>query len=178
MASASRLGRQITEVIAVLEKARVPVALIGGLALAPYGVVRATQDVDLLTDSNSADALDRELSGLGYRCVHRSADAANYLRGDERLDLLYASRPAARQLLAAAQPRTTPFGALNVIGLEGLIAFKLQGLVNDPRRTQDLEDIRALLRANKETLNRGEVREYFRLFEREALLDELLAEID
>jgi predicted nucleotidyltransferase len=178
MASASRLGRQITEVIAVLEKARVPVALIGGLALAPYGVVRATQDVDLLTDSNSADALDRELSELGYRCVHRSADAANYLRGDERLDLLYASRPVARQLLAAAKPRTTPFGALNVISLEGLIAFKLQGLINDPRRTQDLEDIRALLRANKVTLNRDEVREYFSLFEREALLDELLAEID
>jgi hypothetical protein len=46
--------------------------------------------------------------------------------------------------------------------------------VNDPRRTQDLEDIRALLRANHETLNMEEVREYFRLFEREPLLDELL----
>jgi hypothetical protein len=55
-----------------------------------------------------------------------------------------------------------------------LIAFKLQGLVNDPRRTQDLEDIRALLRANRATLNINEVREYFRLFEREPLLDELL----
>lgn len=142
MASASRLGRQIEEVIAVLEKARVPAALIGGLALAPHGVVRATQDVDLLTDGNSADTLDRELTNLGYRCVHRSADAANYLRGDERLDLLYASRPVARQLLATAQPRTTPFGALHVISLEGLIAFKLQGLINDPRRTQDLEGVR------------------------------------
>jgi len=142
MAAASRLRRQITEVIAVLESARVPAALIGGLALAPHGVVRATQDVDLLTDASSADALDRELTNLGYRCVHRSADAANDLRGDERLDLLYASRPVARQLLAAAQPRSTPFGALNVISLEGLIAFKLQGLINDPRRTQDPEYIR------------------------------------
>jgi hypothetical protein len=142
MAAASRLGRQITEVISVLEKARVPAALSGGLALAPHGVVRATQDVDLLTEASSADVLDRELTNLGYRCVHRSGDAASYLRGDERLDLLYASRPVARQLLAAAQPRTTPFGALKAIGLEGLIAFKLQGLINDPRRTQDLEDIR------------------------------------
>jgi hypothetical protein len=47
-----------------------------------------------------------------------------------------------------------------VISTEGLIGFKLQGLVNDPRRTQDLEDIRALLRANHETLNMEEVREY------------------
>ncbi len=178
MAAASRLGRQVTEVIAMLEKARVPAALIGGLALAPHGVVRATQDVDLLTDASSADALDLGLANLGYRCLHRSADAANYLRGDERLDLLYASRPLARKLLAAAQRRTTPFGTLYVISLEGLIAFKLQGLINDPRRTQDLEDIRALLRANRERLNHNEVREYFRLFEREALLDELLADLD
>jgi hypothetical protein len=66
---------------------------------------------------------------------------------------------------------------LRVISLEGLIAFKLQGLVNDPRRTQDLEDIRALLRVNLETIDRDELREYFRLFDREKLLDELLAEI-
>ncbi len=70
--------------------------------------------------------------------------------------------------------RLRMFGVLRVISTEGLIGFKLQGLVNDPRRTQDLEDIRALLRANRETLNMNEVREYFRLFEREPLLDELL----
>ena len=63
---------------------------------------------------------------------------------------------------------------MRVISAEGLIGFKLQGLVNDPRRTQDLEDIRALLRANRSTLNMDEVREYFRLFEREPLLAELL----
>ena len=63
------------------------------------------------------------------------------------------------------------------MGAEGLIGFKLQGLVNDSRRTQDLEDIRALLRANRATLDMEELREYFRLFDREALLDELLREI-
>lgn len=41
------------------------------------------------------------------------------------------------------------FGELRVIGAEGLIGFKLQGWVNDPDRTQDLEDIRALLRTNR-----------------------------
>jgi hypothetical protein len=47
-------------------------------------------------------------------------------------------------------------------------------LVNDPRRTQDLEDIRALLRANRATLDVEQLRQYFRLFDRELLLDELL----
>jgi hypothetical protein len=67
------------------------------------------------------------------------ASAASYVRGDERLDLLYAYRPIAR-------------------------------------RTQDLEDIRALLRAHHAALDMEEVRGYFRLFERESLLDELLRE--
>jgi hypothetical protein len=63
------------------------------------------------------------------------------------------------------------------VSAEGLIGFKLQGLVNDPRRTQDLEDIRALLRANRTSLDMEEVRGYFRLFDRESLLDELVREI-
>jgi len=45
---ASRLGRQIAEIAAVLNALGIPFALIGGLALASHKVVRATQDVDLL----------------------------------------------------------------------------------------------------------------------------------
>ena len=175
--SISRLGRQVTQVVEALHRIGANHALIGGLALAPHKVVRATQDVDLLTEAESADAIDRELTQLGYRCLHRSADAGNYLRGDERLDLLYASRPVARQLLAAATERATIFGTLRVLELEGLIAFKLQGFVNDPRRTQDLEDIRALLKANRSTVKRNVLRDYFRLFDREHLLNELLEDL-
>lgn len=138
--------------------------------------MRATRDVDLLADADQADAIDAELVKLGYRCLHRSADAANYARGDERIDLLYASRPMARRLLSAAAALSTSLGELRVVSAEGLIGFKLQGLVNDLRRTQDMKDIRALLRANPTGLDREEVRAYFRLFDREALLDELLRE--
>lgn len=65
---------------------------------------------------------------------------------------------------------------MRVISAEGLIGFKLQGWVNNPRRTQDLEDIRALIRANRETLDLAEVREYFRIFKHESLLDGILSE--
>jgi len=168
------LGRQIEELVGALNRLGVRFALIGGLALTPYKVIRATQDIDLLTDAISADDVDQELLRLGYRCTHRSADAGNYLRGDERVDFLYAHRPAALQLLAGAAELTTPFGVLRVVSPEGLIGFKLQALVNDPRRTQDLADIRALIRANRATLHMDEVREFFRLFDREALFEELL----
>lgn len=73
MASLSRLGKQIEEVIAALNAADTRFALIGGLALASHKVIRATQDIDLLTDLNVAQQIDEELVKLG----HRSADAAN-----------------------------------------------------------------------------------------------------
>ena len=93
-------------------------------------VIRATTDVDLLVDARLAESVDGAIRSLGYECLHRSADAANYVRGDERVDFLYASRPAAMDLLAGAVSHQTPFGELRVVSLEGLIAFKLQGLVN------------------------------------------------
>lgn len=167
---------QIRESLAVFARLRTPPALIGGLALAAHDVVRATRDVDFLVDAGDAERLHGLLLGLGYRCIHRSDDAANYLRGDEGLDLLYAHRPIAQRLLAAAEERDTPMGRLRVISAEGLVAFKLQGYVNDPTRTRDLDDIRALLRAHHATLDHEELRGYFRLFEREDLLDALIDE--
>jgi hypothetical protein len=40
-----------------------------------------------------------------------------------------------------------------------------------------LRDIKALLRANRDSLDMTEVREYFKLFERESLLDELVRQV-
>ena len=174
VAALSRLGKQIEELVGALNRLGIRFALIGGLALTPHKVIRATQDIDLLTDALNADDIDQELLRLGYRCIHRSGDAGNYLRGDERVDFLYAHRPAARHLLAGAAEFTTPFGVLRVVSPEGLIGLKRQALVNEPRRTQDLADIRALFRANRATLDMAEVRAFFRLFDREALLEELL----
>lgn len=174
MTATSGLGRQIEEVTAMLNGIGAPFALIGGLALASYDVVRATQDVDLLVPLEKADEIDAQLMSLAYRCVHRDSNAANYVRNRERVDFLYASRPIASRLLQNARQLVTTLGMLRVISPEGLIGFKLQGFVNDPRRTQDLEDIRALLRVNRSQLDLSEVRQYFQLFDREALLDDLL----
>ena len=73
--------------------------------------------------------------------------------------------------------RETVLGPLRVISAEALIGFKLQALVNNPFRPHDLEDIRALLRAQRDRLNMVEVREYFAMFDRMEMLDGLLDEI-
>lgn len=170
------LAQQIREMLAELRGLQHPPVLIGGLALAAHNVVRATRDVDFLVDADDADRIHAALIELGYACIHRSTDAANYLRGEEGLDLLYAHRPEARRLLREAELRQTGLGPLRVIGAEGLIAFKLQGYVNDATRARDLEDIRALLRNNAGRLDMPRVRAYFVLFDRENLLDDLLAQ--
>jgi hypothetical protein len=121
---------------------------------------RQLEEVNLLTDSEKAEDIDRVLIALGYHCLHRSADAGNYLRGDERVDFIYASRPAARGLLSNVTTVQTAFGEVRVVSTEGLIGLKLQGFVNNPRRTQDLEDIKALVAANRQALKMDEVREY------------------
>jgi hypothetical protein len=46
VAAASRLGRQLEEVIASLSKVDSRFALIGGLALASHRVIRAMQDME------------------------------------------------------------------------------------------------------------------------------------
>jgi len=65
-------------------------------------------------------------------------------------------------------------GRMRIISVEGLIGFKLQGYVNDATRTRDLDDIRALLKIHRTSLNMDELREYFALFKQSELLDELL----
>lgn len=173
----SRLANQISEALNAFASLDTMPALIGGLALAAHRVVRATRDVDFLVDADDADEAHARLTALGYRAAYRSDDAANYVRGDEGLDLLYARRPLARKLLREAAVRETPMGALRVVGVEGLIGFKLQALCNDPQRGMDLEDIRRLMRANRDTLDLARVREFFVLFEREPLLDALLEHV-
>jgi Uncharacterised nucleotidyltransferase len=172
----TRMVDQMAEALAAFSACETQPALIGGLALAAHNYVRATQDIDFLADAADADRLHEALLSLGYQCLHRSDDAANYVRGDEGLDFLYAHRDVSRKLLATASERETAFGRIRVVSAEGLIGFKLQAFVNNPKRTRDVDDVRFLLRNNRGKLNMDEVRQYFVLFERQDLLDELLAE--
>jgi hypothetical protein len=63
-----------------------------------------------------------------------------------------------------------------VVDAEALIGLKLQAVANAPaRRAQDEADIRALLGVGRGALRMELIRDYYRLFDREADLDRLLA---
>ncbi len=68
--------------------------------------------------ADDADRVHELLLSLRYECAHRSADAANYCRGDEGFDLLYAHRPHASRLLQQAEIRDTPLGRIRVISYQ------------------------------------------------------------
>lgn len=170
----SDLAQQIREALSMFARNGTEPALIGGLAVVAHQVVRATKDVDFLVEAEAADKVHEALLNLGYQCLYRSVDAANYVRGTEGLDLLYAHRPLARRLLEQATPRETPMGRLRIISVEGLIGFKLQGFTNDATRTRDLEDIRALMQRHRHSLDMVQLREYFALFNKLDLLNEFL----
>ena len=170
----ANLADQIREVLSMFARSGTSPALIGGLAVVAHRVVRATKDVDFLVEAEAAGTVHDGLLDLGYQCIYRSEEAANYVRTTEGLDLLFAHRPLARRLLAQASERETPMGRMRIISVEGLIGFKLQGFVNDASRTRDLDDIRALLKLHRNSLDMDELREYFALFNRPELLNELL----
>ena len=149
-------------------------ALFGGLALSAHQLPRATQDIDFLLNRLDADIVDALLISLGYRCIHRSEDAANYRRGVAAIDFIYAYRARALVLIETAQTRQLGAQSLNVVTVEGLIGLKLQALANDPRRVQDLVDIRNLIEKHRAKLNLAELYDYFLLFDRAALYDELI----
>lgn len=171
---ASALRDQLREAFEALRDCTPPPALIGGLALAAHGYVRTTQDVDFLIAVEDADRAEQALLALGYERIFRSENAANYRRGPQGVDFLYASRPIARALLAQARP--APGSVVPVVSVEGMIGFKLQAHFNAPERPDDLRDIRELVARHRGTLDRAEARRYFELFASEALWRELFGD--
>ena len=179
--SANPFANTIVLVLAVARRERFRIALIGGFALPFHGVQRATGDVDFLVDAAGSDLLHDALLAAGARCLHRSADAANYATGSSRLapvDFIIARRARAREMLRRAKWRLLRAARLRVpvVDAEALIGLKLQALANQPRRTQDEADIQALFAAGAESLNVKILRDYYRIFDRERDLDRLLAE--
>lgn len=179
----SRLLRQLEEALQALRVCEQQPALIGGLAVVAHKVIRATTDVDLLVAAEDAGRVHDAVTALGYECIYRSADAANYRRGDERLDFLYSypHRPSAELLRGAKVHHLPLVGDVKVISPEGLIGFKVGGYLDRKEvRTRDLEDIREILRLHRGNLDMVEVKRYFDLYPKEGavLFQQLLAELN
>jgi hypothetical protein len=146
----------------VLNEQNTDYALIGGLAVAVRGPIRATRDIDLLLTVPQVNlpGLLESLRGQGFRLDVLKAIAAwnkHHLLdigyGDVRLDCLSAVLPLFRRILDRSRWEHLGAHSVRVADAEGLLVLKLVAF-----RPRDQEDIRGILAANRAALDLDWVR--------------------
>lgn len=143
-----------------LAEARVPFALVGGLAVSVRTEPRFTRDADLavaVDDDAGAERLIRTVRARGYEVDSLVEQTAVARIATVRLrrtgvmpvpliDLLFASSGIEREIVDESEPvEVLPGLNLAVASIGHLIALKLLSR-DDEQRPQDLVDLRSLLK--------------------------------
>lgn len=157
-------ARVLESIISFLNEKGHSYALIGGVALAAYGLPRTTLDLDLVLDAGTQTALVSFLESRGYQTVHRSSGYSNHVHPDPLwggVDCLYVRGETSRDLFAACRMGPGPGGLVVPLPKpEHLAAMKAMAMKNDPGRTlQDMADVRFLLQLPG--VDRRQVKAYF-----------------
>jgi hypothetical protein len=141
---------ELVALVRVLDEGHIPYALCGALALAVYGVPRATKDIDLLARPEDEEKIRAALRRSGFVLEALPMTFASGIRVRRfskivegrplMVDVLWVDPPLqaiweARQTLAWRE------GQIQVVGRDGLVTLKLTA-----GRPQDLADIEALMR--------------------------------
>ena len=147
-------------------------AIIGGFALAIHGVVRGTNDLDYLLDSQALPSLKEFLATLNYKIIYESENIIQFQNdlGDYgSLDFLLAFRETSLNMLKRAEKHMV-FNetiSVNVVRPEDLIGLKLQALCNDSRREAfDMQDICELLDVDHTNYDWKIIKQHFELFDK------------
>lgn len=144
-----------------LKTANIGFALIGGFALAAHGVVRATQDIDLLVDGKKKEETKKVLLQAGFSLSYGNAEVM-HLSGKGQLDILFANRELTSDMIRRARP-INGF-PVSVVSAEDLIGLKIQAYKNDSKREfKDKADIQSLLE-QREDLDDELIKKYADLF--------------
>jgi hypothetical protein len=153
-----------------LRKENIKFALIGGFALAAHGVVRATQDIDLLVEGSKKERAKQSLLSAGFNLAFEN-DEVMHFSGIGQIDTLLANRSATLDMLNRAKP-INDF-PVPVVSAEDIIGLKIQAYKNDPKREfQDKADIQSLL-GSVQNLDFNLIKKYADLFDEWDFISEL-----
>ena len=135
---------------AFLEERRCRYAVVGGIAMAAYGLPRTTLDLDLVVERACQEELVAHMESRGYGTVHRSVGYSNHAHAEGRMgsvDFVYVEGATAEALFGALRQASAPRGgSVPIPSPEHLAAMKVLAMKNDPDRTfQELGDIRHLV---------------------------------
>ena len=171
--------RVLRDLVREFSERKVRHALIGGFAMGALGISRATMDLDFLVHRDDLPAVDGIMDRLLYRRVYRSENVSQFVSDLATLgqvDILHAFRQVSAGMLERAREITAFGGELRIRVLQpgDIIGLKVQALANDPlRERQELLDIHLLAERFSAEIDWGRLREYFALFERLGIYDEL-----
>lgn len=169
-------GSALRTVAGFLEERGYRYAVIGGVALAAYGLPRTTEDLDFVVEARGQDELIGFLESLGYRTLHRSSGYSNHLHPDPDrggIDFVYVRGETGDKLFSESRTSRGPEDIqIPLPKPEHLAALKVQAMKNDPARTfRDMADIGFLLLLPG--VDRREVQAYFERHGMEDRFDEL-----
>lgn len=139
-------------------------ALVGAFGLQAYGLTRATQDLDFVTQAEAQPALVPFLESRGYETLYVSPGYSNHLHAEPglgRVDFIYVRGETSRLLFDGCKAVLSLGGrSVPVPRPEHLAAMKVQAMKNDPARSfRELADIQFLL--GLPGVDEGEVQGYF-----------------
>ena len=144
---------------------RMGYAIIGAYAVATWGAVRGTRDLDILIETEAVTRIAKALERSGYSVELRTGDADDPIgtvvraqsgSGEElqQIDIVAGIRGAPPGIVARARPVRLASVTVPVASPEDIIVLKL--LAGSP---QDLEDIRGIVRMQGDRLARRLVTE-------------------
>ena len=180
----------LKEVLKILiyrfQKDNIDFVLAGGLALSTMGIFRFTKDIDFLVSEEAKGKIYDIMKDLGYEKQDFSNEEIfSFISPLEvlgQVDYLFARRKYTRAMMQRAKKRPIFDGEFDVKTLlpEDLIGLKIQAISNDPKNrfVVDSLDIRRILQTKINEIDIELVKEYFKLFNKEDLLNEWLSEIE
>jgi hypothetical protein len=137
-----------------LDEAGIEYAIAGALCLGAHGVVRATEDVDVLITAGDLERFKAAWVGRGYVDLRPGGKAVRDTHHNVKVDFLLAGDypgdglpkpirfPDPAAVVVAA-------GELRVVQLERFIELKLASGMSAPHRLQDLADVLRLIEKRK-----------------------------
>ena len=144
---------EFARVVQTLNEEGLEYALCGGMALAVYGIPRATVDMDFLIRPESADKARRIAADLGYRIeaqpmslAHGEVQILRFVKFDPdgedylALDFLLVT-PALQEVWQERTSVTWERGSLSVVTRSGLI--RLKSLRDSGQDRDDIERLKS-----------------------------------
>ena len=137
-----------------LDELEIDYAIAGALCLGAHGVVRATEDVDVLLSREGLERFKAQWLGRGYVNLRPQGKAVRDTEHEVKIDfLLVGDYPGDRRPKPVHFPHpkdaAVAAGTLRVLALPRLVELKLASGMTAPHRLQDLADVLRLIEAAK-----------------------------